>query len=90
MSTIQLPIRCDRAASEALLPDLAAALGPDPIVIDGSAVSQIGAAVLQLLLSARRSGGGAEITASPALREAAALAGLAGELFDTAGQESRA
>jgi len=82
MTTITLPQRCDRAAAEALLPELVAALGPAPIEIDGRDVMQIGLAMLQLLVSARHSGAGAAIAASPALDEAARLAGLAAELGD--------
>jgi hypothetical protein len=45
-------------------------------------VTQVGQAVLQLLVSARRSGEGATIAPSAALLDAAILAGLSGELFD--------
>jgi len=38
--------------------------------------------VLQLLVSARRSGDGAHITPSPALEDAARLTGLTAELFE--------
>lgn len=82
MSTITLPERCDRAAAEALHPELVAALGAEPLRIDASATTQIGQAVLQLLVSARRTGAGAVIAPSPALRDAAALCGLTDELFD--------
>lgn len=82
MSTIVLPANCDRAAAEALQPDLAAALGGGVLKIDAGAVTRIGIAVLQLLVSARRTGSGAAITPSPALIEAAQLAGLEQELFD--------
>ncbi|MEJ2409066.1 MAG: STAS domain-containing protein [Novosphingobium sp.] len=82
MSSITLPARCDRAAAEAIWPELVAALGNGAIHIDGSAVEHVGQAVLQLLVSARRSGGGAEIEASSALSEAARLTGLTSELFE--------
>ncbi|MCJ2188804.1 STAS domain-containing protein [Novosphingobium beihaiensis] len=82
MSSITLPARCDRAAAEAIWPELVAALGNGALRIDGSAVEHVGQAVLQLLVSARRSGGGAEIEASPALTEAARLTGLTSELFE--------
>ena len=82
MSSITLPARCDRAAAEAIWPELVAALGNGAIQIDGSGVEHVGQAVLQLLVSARRSGGGAEISASPALLDAARLTGLAPELFE--------
>lgn len=82
MASITLPARCDRAAAEALLPELRAAIGSGPIAIDGRAVSQVGEAVLQLLLAARRSGDGAVIEPSPALIEAARLAGVDAHLFE--------
>lgn len=78
---ITLPERCDRAAAISLLPEFIAATGDQPIAVDASAVSQIGQAMVQLLLSARKTAGGASITASPALRETAALMGLDHELF---------
>ncbi|GAM05843.1 STAS domain-containing protein, partial [Novosphingobium sp. MBES04] len=82
MGTISLPVRCDRAAAEALWPELVGAVGNAPIEIDGSSVEHVGQAVLQLLVSARRSGGGARIDASPALLQAAVLTGLQSELFE--------
>lgn len=82
MSTITLPARCDRAAAEAICPELVAAVGSGVTRIDGSGVEHVGQAVLQLLVSARRSGGGAVIAASPALLEAARLTGLTAELFE--------
>ena len=82
MNTITLPERCDRAAAEALLPELIAAQGNGALRIDASATRQCGQAMLQLLLSARRSGSGAQIVPSPALLDAALLTGLDGELFD--------
>ncbi len=82
MNSITLPARCDRAAAEAIWPELVAAMGNRAMTIDGSAVEHVGQAMLQLLVSARRSGGGAIITASPALKDAAAMTGLAPELFE--------
>lgn len=82
MSAIILPERCDRAAAEVLLPELAAMLGGGRIDVDGRAVRQIGQAVLQLLVSARRWGEGARIAPSDALREAATLCGLDAVLFE--------
>lgn len=82
MNTVTLPASCTRTAAEALLPELVAAIGTGPIAIDGSAVTQVGQAMLQLLVSARRTGEGATITPSAALLDAAMLAGLGGELFD--------
>jgi hypothetical protein len=40
MPTITLPPRCDRAAAEALLPELVAALGAGAMQIDGTACTQ--------------------------------------------------
>lgn len=82
MNCVTLPARCDRAAAEAIWPELVAALGNGAIRIDGSAVEHVGQAILQLLVSARRSGGGAVITGSPALQDAANLTGLTRELFE--------
>ncbi|MFN3553778.1 MAG: STAS domain-containing protein [Novosphingobium meiothermophilum] len=81
MSTILLPARCDRAAAEALLPEMVAALGSGPLQIDARECRQIGQAMLQLLVSARQTGEGAVIQPSQALREAAALTGLEDELL---------
>jgi ABC-type transporter Mla MlaB component len=83
--SITLPERCDRAAAEALWPEFVAALGAGPTKVDASAVKQVGQAVLQLLVSARRSGGGAVITPSAALIDAAQLTGLTAELFEEPG-----
>ena len=82
MTTITLPSRCDRAAAEALLPELQAALGSGTLAIDGTAATQVGQAMLQLLVSARFSGVGVAITPSSDLREAAQLVGLGQTLFD--------
>lgn len=82
MSTISLPSRCDRAAAEALLPEMIAALGSGPLAIDARQCSQIGLSMLQILVSARRTGEGAVIDASTALRETARRLGLEAELFD--------
>ena len=82
MATLQLPPRCDRAAVAALLPEFRAAQGDEPLRIDGSACQQAGQALLQLLLSARRTGAGAVIAASGALRETARMAGLEAALLE--------
>ncbi|NKJ01146.1 STAS domain-containing protein [Novosphingobium sp. SG707] len=82
MRKIVLPARCDRAAAEALLPEFQAALGAGPLSIDASETRQIGQAMLQLLLSARRTGDGATINPSSALRDAARLTGLENALFE--------
>ena len=82
MSTILLPARCDRAAAEALLPDFQAALGSGALNIDAGATQQIGQAMLQLLVSARRSCDRTTIQPSPALLDAARLTGLEAVLFE--------
>lgn len=82
VNSITLPVRCDRAAAEAIWPELVAAMGNRPTAIDGSAVEHVGQAMLQLLVSARRSGGGAVITASSTLKEAATMTCLTTELFE--------
>lgn len=82
MSIITLPAFCDRGATLALHPEFLAQGGSDRITVDATGCERVGQLMLQLLLAARRSSGGADITASPALREAAALAGLTDELFD--------
>lgn len=84
MPTITLPSRCDRAAAEALLPEMVAALGSGVLHIDARECRQIGQVMLQLLVSARRTGDGAQIEASPMLRETARQFGLEAELFDGA------
>lgn len=81
MSSITLPARCDRAAAEALLPEMIAALGSGPLEIDARECRQIGQAMLQLLVSARQTGAGAIISPSRELEEVAQLAGLTEELF---------
>jgi hypothetical protein len=84
MPTISLPARCDRAAAEALVPDLIAALGQGPLAIDARGCTQIGQAMLQVLISARRTGEGAVIDASPMLRDTAQRLGLEAALFGAA------
>jgi anti-anti-sigma regulatory factor len=84
MPTISLPSRCDRAAAEALLPEMIAALDAGTLTIDARECTQIGQAMLQVLVSARRTGDGAVIEASSHLRETARRLGLSAELFDDA------
>jgi hypothetical protein len=83
MPTISLPARCDRAAAEAMVPELIAALGQGPLAIDARGCTQIGQAMLQVLVSARRTGAGATIEASPVLRDTARRLGLEAALFGT-------
>lgn len=86
MAMITLPSRCDRAAAEALLPEMVAALGAGPLRIDARECTQIGQAMLQVLIGARRTSEGALIDASPTLRETARQLGLEAELFDGDGR----
>lgn len=87
MTTFTLPERCDRAAAEALFPDLVEALGAGTTTIDGSAVRQIGHVGLQLLASARKGNDALVIVSSPALDEAARLTGLSHHLFGAAADD---
>ena len=82
MPTITLPSRCDRAAAEALLPEMVASLGSGPLHIDARECTQIGLAMLQVLVSARHTGEGALIEPSSSLRDTARQLGLEAELFD--------
>lgn len=84
MPTITLPARCDRAAAEALLPEMVAALGSGVLHINARECTQIGQVMLQLLVSARRTGDGAVIDPSMPLRDTARQLGLEAELFDGA------
>ncbi|WP_298193318.1 chemotaxis protein CheX [Novosphingobium sp.] len=84
MPTITLPPRCDRAAAEALLPEMVAGLGSGALHINARDCTQIGQAMLQLLVSARRTSDGAVIEPSDHLRETARQLGLEAELFDGA------
>lgn len=84
MPVITLPPRCDRAAAEALLPEMVAALGTGALAIDARACTQIGQVMLQILISARRTGEGAVIDGSAMLRETTRRLGLEAELFDDA------
>jgi anti-anti-sigma regulatory factor len=87
VTTIALPRTCDRAAARALLPDIRDAVGPQPAVVDASAVERIGQAMLQLLVAAARSESGITLAApSTAFAEAATLAGLAAVLGCEAGE----
>lgn len=82
MPSITLPERCDRTIVIALHSEFMAATGAEALRIDATAVTYAGEALLQLLLSARRTGEGAMIEPSAALIDAAELAGVSGALFD--------
>lgn len=53
-ATCTLPARCDRAAAATMLPAIRSGIDGGAIAIDGDDVAQLGQAMLQLLLSARR------------------------------------
>lgn len=94
MTIIALPHTCDRAAARALLPDIRDAIGPQPLMVDASAVERIGQAMLQVLVAAARSESGITLTSpSAAFADAAALTGLTATLgcedAATAPQESQ-
>ena len=82
MPPITLPERCDRTIVIALHSEFLAATGAEPLQIDATKVTYAGEALLQFLLSAKRTGEGAIIDPSPALLDAARMAGVAHELFD--------
>ena len=79
MNRIELPQRADRAAAEALLPVLRDAVAKGDVEVDGTHVAQIGQAMLQLLIAARRSaeaaGNGFALAASDTMRATLAIAG---------------
>lgn len=85
MSPHPLPPRCDRAATDVMLPIMRAAIDAGDVSIDGGEVTQLGQAMLQLLLSARKTaanrGVAFRITASDAMR-ATLEAADAGHLLD--------
>lgn len=78
MYTILLPARCDRSAAITLYPELRDRLAEGEVVIDGSDVTQLGQAMLQLLLSARqtatRHGQALSIILSDKMRSTLAMA----------------
>lgn len=80
MASITLPERCDRAASEELLAQLRAAPS-GPLLLDARDVSQFGQAMLQVLVSARKSRPDVTIEASQVVRETAHHTGLFDILF---------
>ncbi|MBX9813569.1 MAG: hypothetical protein A4S12_03395 [Proteobacteria bacterium SG_bin5] len=86
MTEITLPARCDRQAIVQLVDPLVQALGMGPVTLDASQVAKPGQALLQLLLSARKTaremGQSCRITPSEALREMAAMVGAETALFE--------
>lgn len=85
MRLIELPPLVDRGAASTLAAEIADALGAGPVALDCSAVERIGQSGLQLLLCARTTadarGQRLAIRPSPALDDAARLAGLADAIF---------
>lgn len=86
MATITLPVRCDRAATIALLPEFVAAMGREDLEIDASNTTLVGYAMLQLLASAKNSFARLRIVPSEALRDAARLTALEIHLFEEVSQ----
>lgn len=86
MTIIPLPARCDRQAIVQLVDPIIAALGEGPVTLDASEVAKPGQALLQLLLSARKTaeqlGQGCLVKPSEALRELAAMVGAEVALFE--------
>ena len=79
MTRIDLPVRADRAATEDMLPTLRAAITAGDVEVNGSDVGQIGQAMPQLLVAARRSAEAAghrfALTASDPTRATLTMAG---------------
>lgn len=90
IATCTLPARCDRAAAAAMLPVMRAGIDAGGIAVDGGEVAQLGQAMLQLLLSARRTataqGAAFSLTVSDALRTALAQADAEALLDQGGGQ----
>lgn len=86
MSTITLPAAVDRRAAPGLAVEISDALSKGSnLKLDGSAVQQVGQIGLQLLLSAFKTASNRDATiaivdASPALLNAAKVAGASGHL----------
>lgn len=78
MTTLMLPTRCDAQAAAALLGELRAAVATGDVVVDGAHVAHFGQAMLQLLLSARKTLAtqrrAMTVTASPVMQAALATA----------------
>ncbi|MEE4200713.1 STAS domain-containing protein [Erythrobacter sp.] len=82
-----LPATCDRAAAREMHETLNKAIGvegqDDPLAIDASAVEAIGQAMLQVLLSAARTGAGIIVRQpSDAFIKTVRLAGLCEPLIE--------
>jgi len=81
--TIELPPHCDRVAASALLPEFVEKTGDAPLQVDASKVDRLGLSMLNLLVSADRTGGGITlIEPSDNFRDGLGLAGLSSLLPD--------
>jgi chemotaxis protein CheX len=80
MHVVSLPEKCDRVAAHDLAQQLRGLIGQGEITIDGTAVRQVGQAMLQTLVSARLSTGHAgqqlSITASDQMRRICRMTAL--------------
>lgn len=78
MTRIALPARADRVAAETALAELRTGIAAGDVTIDGSDVTQLGQAMLQVLIAGRRQAvlAGHELTivASDAMRSILAMA----------------
>lgn len=80
MTNITLPSRCDRSAAEELYPKLSKAVGEGPVTVETAEAKHMGMAMLQLLVSARKSGD-VTINRCELMDEVAHRAGLDTQLF---------
>jgi anti-anti-sigma regulatory factor len=80
MHIVSLPKKCDRVAAQTFAQHVRELLHQGDIAVDGSAVRQIGQAMLQTLVSARTSvsqaGHRFDVTASEPMLRACRLTGL--------------
>lgn len=77
MTTIELPPHCDRPAAAALHSEFVEKVSDSPLQVDASKVERLGLAMLDLLVSADRTGGGITlINPSTRVCDALSIAGL--------------
>ena len=92
MHQVTLPSRCDRASAISLHAELRDKLKAGPVAIDGSDVTALGQALLQLLLSARqtanRAGQSLTITPSEKMRATLTNAGADPDMLCGTGMPS--
>lgn len=88
--TLTLPAHCHRDAAEATLPLLRDGIAAGDVAINGAEVTQLGQAMLQLLLGTRKTAANRgvtfAITASDAMRAALASAGAEHLLDESMGR----